>query len=82
MPDQDPEGLISREELRALADAFDRYAYSLLPGAPEHKEAKIHFEQLVLELYERKVKKQFHSLPLHEFQAAVRVHCKEFLKKN
>jgi hypothetical protein len=47
MPEQDAEGLISREELEGLARLFDLYAYSLLPGEPEQKEAQLQFEAMV-----------------------------------
>jgi hypothetical protein len=82
MPEETPEGLVSREELAILAEAFDRCAYSLVPGTPAQKEAQIRFEGMVAELYDRNIKEVFPSLPLHEFRAGVRLHCKEFLKRN
>jgi hypothetical protein len=59
MSEQDAKGVISGEELEALAPLFDLYAYSLLPGEPEQKEAQLQFEAIVSEALRSKGENAF-----------------------
>ena len=77
-----PSGIISRDDLAALAAMFDRYAYAFDPLSVEAREAKSQFEHRVQQLFHERVEPKYQSVSLGDFRAKVRALCREHLRKN
>lgn len=82
MPDDGVSGgLISREELAALAALFDRYEFAFDPRSQEAREAESSFNSSVREIFELRVKPIAPSLNYHDFHAKIRSLCRDFLRR-
>jgi hypothetical protein len=77
-----PAGIVSRDDLAALAALFDRYAYAFDPLSLEAREARSQFEDRVLQLYCERVEPNYQSVSLGDFRAKIRSLCREHLRKN
>ena len=76
------EGIISRVELAALAELFDRFEHAFQPQSLAAREAESAFESRVRSLYEERVAPRFASFGLITFHAHVKTLCRAYLKKN
>lgn len=77
-----PEGAVSREDIARLAVLFDRFEYAFEPLSIDAKEAESQFEDLVLLLYNERVKERFASVTFSAFRCKIRSLCREHLRKN
>ena len=70
--------MISREQLAALAELYDRYQNSLRPLVPERAEAGRAFKELLDRLYSAHAP----DIPFDDFRRETVAHCREYLRNN
>jgi hypothetical protein len=75
-------GLVSRDDLAALADLLDRFAFALDPLSAEAKEAESRFEDEVRRLFHERVTPRFPAVQCALFRIHLRSLCRAYLKKN
>lgn len=78
---QDSGGIVSRDDITALAAWYDDSEFALDPLATAAVEAEKQFEEKVAVLYDSLVRIQFPALTLRDFRAGVRVQCRQFLQR-
>ena len=75
---------VSKEQLAALAELYDRFAHALDPFSEERDEAEINFNREVAYLYDSsgfQISQGTIRLSLQEFRKGVIVRCKRILSK-
>ena len=76
------DGIISPDDLAELADLFDRSELAFDPLSEECRVATAKFEELLENVYDKKVKTMFREITLHQFRCGIRKRCREFIRKN
>jgi hypothetical protein len=79
MPDSS--GIISRDELKQLADFFARYDGALDPLSADCQDAEYQFNALVEKLHIEKVRPVMQTISLSQFRCAVRQKCRLIVSK-
>jgi hypothetical protein len=79
--DRISEGNISRAELAELAVLFDQFEFAFDPLSLAARESESTFDDLVLSLFEERVKPNHPALPLHIFHSKIRSLCRAYLRK-
>jgi hypothetical protein len=77
-----PEGVVSREDLAALAELFDRFEFAFDPRSTPAKEAESEFQSRVLRIFEERVLPRYPELPFPVFYCRVKSLCRLYLRKN
>ncbi len=75
-----PEGAISRKDLKRLALLFDAFENAFDPLSSEAKLAEADFDDGVKELFDQQVLGKFPSLSFSQFKIQVRIRCRKLLK--
>ena len=82
MPDERvSEGDITRAELAELAVLFDQFEFAFDPGSLSAREAESGFDDMVLRLFEERVRPKYPSVPFSAFHWRVKSLCRAYLRK-
>ena len=76
------EGPLTRTELGALAELFDRFHFAFDPTEEPALRAEEEFNRRVLELFESRVYPRHPNLSFDVFLSRLRVACWDYLRKN
>ena len=80
-PKQNSGGIISRDDIVALAAWYDASEFALDPLAAAAIEAEKQFEARVVFLHDSVVRIHFPGLTLRDFRAGIRLQCRQFLQR-
>ncbi|HEY3760219.1 MAG TPA: hypothetical protein VGN23_00530 [Verrucomicrobiae bacterium] len=76
------EGVISKIELKELAELFDRFEFALDPFSVTAGEAETAFEGRVRKVFDERVSGIFPDVNFKTFRCRMKSLCREFLKRN
>lgn len=76
------EGLVSRDDLAALAALFDRSEFALDPLSEDCRLAEIEFEDRVRQIFRERVQPAFPGVGYTVFRSKVKSLCRLYLRKN
>ena len=83
MPDDGvPHEFITRAELTELAGLFDQFEFAFNPLSLSAREAESRFGDLILRMFEERVRPLHPGLPFNLFHSRIKTWCRVFLRKS